>query len=96
MSLLLRVCAVHKVSLAVTSVLSAMRIHEVLALVHWLREGRRSCGVDTVVGRIVISVIVIIVETEVQMQAIVIRIHLESNGWTLSLSLDNDGMHNPY
>ena len=43
-----------------------MGVDEVLALVHWLREGRGSCGVDTIVGGIVISVIVIIIEPKVQ------------------------------
>lgn len=64
---LLRVWTIHEISLTITGVLCSMRIHEVLALVYRLRECGGCCGVDTVVGRIVVSiVVVIVVEAKVQ------------------------------
>jgi hypothetical protein len=76
---LLRVWAIHKISLTITGVLRSMRIHEVLALVYRLRECGGCCGVDTVVGRIVVSIIVvvIVVEAKVQVQSVIIWIHVE-------------------
>lgn len=68
---LLRIGIVQKVSLPIRCILCRVRVHVILPLVDGLRECGGSCGVDTIVGRIVVPVI----EAEVQMQAIVIGIH---------------------